>query len=359
MNAAKYLNYYFLFFAIAVISAICPVGTAIAQSKFFSSPGRGADNARQNAQMITLQGEHERMNACTASGHLYGPNHPNADPNGCIQALEISPIGDIGVGTSPGAKLHVVGGRILLQPSSAGPHQGLQINTNDQANGSNAIFVAAPTGWSGNMIKSNLNGIEQFAIRHDGSAWFRGNVGVGVSSAQTALDVAGAIKIAGSAETCGAGKAGAIRYNAASQRMEFCNGSTWSAMGGADVVPSGSVMAFVLSACPSGWSPLVAARGRFVIGTGTLGSDTYGLGATGGEARHTLTVAEMPNHHHGISSQHGAADFWYALGNLGSGGEPIMVYNSYSTPVGPVTTGGNQPHENRPPYLALLYCQKN
>jgi len=343
-------NRILLTLAIALIASVT-VDEASAQSKFFSTPSRGGgDGAKQNAQITTFQNELQRMNACTAAGHVYGPNHANADSNGCIQALEISPSGDIGVGTSPGAKLHVVGGRILLQPSSAGPHQGLQINTNDQANGSNAIFVAAPTGWSGNMIKFNLNGIEQFAIRHDGSAWFKGNVGVGVSFAQTALDVAGAIKIAGSAETCSAGKAGAIRYNTASQRMEFCNSTSWSAMGGADIVPSGAVMAFVLSACPSGWSPLVAARGRFVIGTGTLGSDTYGLMATGGKARHTLTVAEMPNHTHGLFAQptvHNRDDG-------GSGG-------AWSGWTGAQTTaaGGNQPHENRPPYIALLYCQRN
>lgn len=41
------------------------------------------------------------------------------------------------------------------------------------------------------------------------------------------------------------------------------------------------------------------AQGRTLIGVGTLGSDTYAAGATGGAARVTLTTTEMPSHNHG------------------------------------------------------------
>lgn len=123
--------------------------------------------------------------------------------------------------------------------------------------------------------------------------------------------------------------------------------------------PSGAVMAFNLSSCPSGWSALANAEGRFIIGRGTLGSDTYSLGGTGGSARHTLTVSEMPSHDHdvgipGWTPSYVEFDYVGGSGSLGGvkgdGRGPFLdIY----------PRGGNQPHENRPPYLALLYCQKD
>lgn len=120
--------------------------------------------------------------------------------------------------------------------------------------------------------------------------------------------------------------------------------------GPTSVVPSGAVMAFDLSACPSGWSPVTAAQGRFIVGTGTLGSDSYGLGATGGEAQHSLTIAEMPAHEHGIGT--------YGLVSA-AGGNVYGLHGSYDAGTYTKPSGGGQPHENRPPYLALLYCKKN
>lgn len=63
-----------------------------AQSKFFSTPSRGgAEGAKQSAQVSTLQGENERMNACTASGRIYAPTHPDKDENNCIWHMHINP----------------------------------------------------------------------------------------------------------------------------------------------------------------------------------------------------------------------------------------------------------------------------
>lgn len=76
------------------IALLCTASAAnvMAQSKFFSTPSRGgAEGARQNAQLTTLQGENERMNACTAAGRVYAPTHPNRDANSCIPHLTLNP----------------------------------------------------------------------------------------------------------------------------------------------------------------------------------------------------------------------------------------------------------------------------
>lgn len=117
-------------------------------------------------------------------------------------------------------------------------------------------------------------------------------------------------------------------------------------------VPTGAVLAFNLASCPSGWSALASAEGRVILGAGSLGGDAYGLGDTGGAARHTLTVDEMPRHNHqAIRLRVHSAD---------NGVDNECCFARGATTTDPTSfTGGDQPHENRPPYLALLYCQKD
>jgi len=133
--------------------------------------------------------------------------------------------------------------------------------------------------------------------------------------------------------------------------------------GGSGIIPSGAVMPFNLASCPSGWSPLAGGDGRVIIGTGTLGSDTYTLLDTGGEARHTLTEAEMPNHSHLMvywrawTRGRGLGEYQASQDDAGN----LLMTNAQTqfSENSILATGGDQPHENRPPYLALLYCQKN
>ena len=132
-------------------------------------------------------------------------------------------------------------------------------------------------------------------------------------------------------------------------------------------------------------------RGRFALGinTSALGeieadtanisaiSGIYSLGSEGGEERHTLTANEMASHSHDYTTnpsnatnsgtQGGAfnrliaADGNYTLSATG--------YQAYETPSnqpnlndsGVLTigaTGGNTPHNNMPPYLAVRYIIK-
>ena len=87
----------------------------------------------------------------------------------------------------------------------------------------------------------------------------------------------------------------------------------------------------------------------FILAAG----DTYAAGSTGGEATHKLTTAEMPSHKHsyyefpGYDSSNG-----YRIG-----GSSIWTYwYWYDASTG--SAGGDQPHNNMPPYLAVYVWRR-
>lgn len=122
-------------------------------------------------------------------------------------------------------------------------------------------------------------------------------------------------------------------------------------------IPAGAVMAFDLSACPTGWTELVSARGRTIVGLNPGDASFDTRGETGGEKTHTLTVAEMPSHRHTITIIKGA----YHTGRPDYPG--YLGHGNYNANVAETFTGnndgGNQPHNNLQPYIAFIYCKKN
>ena len=124
-----------------------------------------------------------------------------------------------------------------------------------------------------------------------------------------------------------------------------------------DQHPVGSIYQSVLPTDPSElfggtWQML---KDVFLMAAG----DTYKAGSKGGEAEHVLTVDEMPKHRHSSSSyQTGyptsitdANDYctWVNGGAINNN-DPGTDQN------GAVRTswvGGDQPHNNLPPYLAV------
>lgn len=90
-------------------------------------------------------------------------------------------------------------------------------------------------------------------------------------------------------------------------------------------------------------------KDKFLLSAG----DTYSAGATGGEATHTLTINEMPEHNHQVY-----------VGTSGQAGDIPSITNAVREDVKmpnwftyTVAEGGSQAHNNMPPYL-VVYCWK-
>jgi hypothetical protein len=139
-------------------------------------------------------------------------------------------------------------------------------------------------------------------------------------------------------------------------------------------VPSGAVLAFDLDACPPGWSELVPARGRTIVGTNPAGIpnglSTRTRGQVFGAERHTLSTSEMPIHAHGGATTvpllagigiNAAFDYAGVGGARGvqfaSVASPANFYFAHSHGIAP--EGGSASHENMQPSLALLYCKRD
>lgn len=107
------------------------------------------------------------------------------------------------------------------------------------------------------------------------------------------------------------------------------------------------------------WSKI---EGRFLIGA----SSSYVINSTGGEATHTLTISEMPSHNHASSTKKGAIPCWD--NKASSTGKYYGLYDgslayqsSYAYDINTTSTsyaGGNQKHNNMPPYKAVYIWER-
>ena len=96
-------------------------------------------------------------------------------------------------------------------------------------------------------------------------------------------------------------------------------------------------------------------RGRFVVGYASNDGDYNSAGRTGGEKKTALSVQELPSHAHSITMWGGdIADDWKQQNNIYT---TWNVYN-YNNRREFSSTGGGQPHENRPPYYVLCYIMR-
>lgn len=115
--------------------------------------------------------------------------------------------------------------------------------------------------------------------------------------------------------------------------------------------PVGSIYISTVSTSPSTlfggtWEQI---KDTFLLAAGS----TYAAGATGGEATHTLTIDEMPRHRIDLNAVNSALD------EAGSGYHPAWVVDKkYTVQVLSNNIGGDQPHNNMPPYLAVYVWKR-
>jgi hypothetical protein len=157
-----------------------------------------------------------------------------------------------------------------------------------------------------------------------------------------------------------------LGINGAVGAKQYCddngaNCKTMTELGGGSTggVPTGAVMAFNLTSCPSGWTAYSAAAGRNIVGygSGTGLTARTTLGQTGGEEKHVQTVAEMAAHSHsvsvnginGVNSTDGSAGRNETNAEVGSS----VLYGGTSI------TGGGTAMPVMDPFVVLLYCQKS
>ena len=130
-----------------------------------------------------------------------------------------------------------------------------------------------------------------------------------------------------------------------------------------DSLPIGSIIIWsgTVASIPTGWQLCDGTNGspdlrdRFVVGAR---QDSGGVSMTnvsgsltkiGGEAKHTLTIAEMPAHTHSYR-------FWNAW--YFSGSSELAAKGSYNDNAQTSSVGGGQPHNILPSYYALCFIMK-
>jgi microcystin-dependent protein len=101
-------------------------------------------------------------------------------------------------------------------------------------------------------------------------------------------------------------------------------------------------------------------RGRVPVHQGNNTQSNYVTGQSGGVESVTLTTNQMPAHTHAMyastspaSAAHGPSEVLgssTAMSLYGTGAPNMAMDPNALTPV-----GGNQPHENMPPFVALSY----
>jgi microcystin-dependent protein len=147
-----------------------------------------------------------------------------------------------------------------------------------------------------------------------------------------------------------------ISWNFAPQGWAFCNGQFLP-------INQNQALFSILGTMYGGNGQTTFAlpdfRGRAPIHQGS----GFTVGEKGGQEVHTLTLSEMPAHNHFMNVSTTSTDNAATSGNSnywGKTADNTLLYasgqgNSAMSPSTSGLIGGNQPHENRQPYLVLNF----
>lgn len=174
-------------------------------------------------------------------------------------------------------------------------------------------------------------------------------VGIGTSNPGAKLDVVGNVKIADG--TQGDGKVLTSDLNGVASWQET-------------EVPSGAVMFFNLASCPSGWSELTDARGRYLVGLpsgGTL-AGTKGTALNNLENRavgkHSHVVSD-PGHRHTRDNRPSGFAYFQNVGDVHTCVDQVEQGVTGISQTGVTINDAGSVGGTNAPYMQLLVCQKD
>jgi hypothetical protein len=169
-----------------------------------------------------------------------------------------------------------------------------------------------------------------------------------------------------------------LGVNAKAANSDKLDGRNWTFFApAADGVPSGAVMFFNATTCPSGWSEYTKARGRTMVGltfNGTLGAKNGSALADKGD----LAMTSAGSHNHAWSTYSGvSAKSWktYSFSGIdllvdwsstgmdseGSGFYPLAPHPDHNSANRTYYTSLQTAHTHSVdlPYVQLLACEKD
>lgn len=142
--------------------------------------------------------------------------------------------------------------------------------------------------------------------------------------------------------------------NTLQRDMEELKAAQSKGIDGSAIYPIGSVITFYDSDDHSGHLGLTWERfatGRMVVGYDSTDASFDTIGETGGEKTHTLTIDEMPKHAHaGIKTVSGETS--------GTQEQGIIQGRYYGNDVWTADRGGDQAHNNMPPYVVAALWRR-
>lgn len=97
-------------------------------------------------------------------------------------------------------------------------------------------------------------------------------------------------------------------------------------------------------------------RGHFLAGLDPASIDYSAPGVTGGADTVTLELRHIPSHSHKVSS--GASDNNGSTGNGAAYAKSSSGNSGFDANRGTSAVGGDQPHENRPPFYTVVWRQR-
>ena len=108
---------------------------------------------------------------------------------------------------------------------------------------------------------------------------------------------------------------------------------------------------------PKGWEKYEEGAGRLIVGVGRHEKTEYNqsipeldVGETGGTRTHRLSTEEMPEHSH----QYEFSTGYDSPRHTDSSPDEFGDHDTFEETS---RSGGNSPHNNMPPYIALHFCR--